>query len=91
MGFGLARGKIFNIWRYKMSDKDLAKMIVEFFDWWELPFNRRKDNYKETLQMLKHTSGVKSIYDYLYNEDECGTTYTTIINELNKRLSRGVK
>ena len=69
-----------------MTNRKLAKMIVDYLPFWELEHTNNKDNYKDTLQALKNKDTTRDIYNYIYNEEECGTVYTTIINELKKRI-----
>lgn len=70
-----------------MTNKQLAKMIVDFIPFWELAYTEYKDNYQTTLKSLESREGLQATYDYLYSEDETGITYNTIINELKMRLN----
>lgn len=69
-----------------MKDKELAKMIIDYMAWWDLEFDDKDKNYKETIKALKNKKTAKDIYDYLYSENETGATYNTIINELKTRF-----
>ena len=73
-----------------MKDKELAKMIVDYIPFWELPHTEYKDNYKETLNGLKDKQSIQDMYNYLYEEDNNNATYIRIMNELTKRI-KGVK
>lgn len=69
-----------------MKDKELAKMIVDYIPFWELPHTEYKDNYKMILENIKEDP--KSMYDCFYNEFEEDMTETEklICNELTKRI-----
>ena len=69
-----------------MSDKELAKMIVEYIQSWELPHTEYNDNYKETIQGLKDKKLIQDMYNYLYEENNDKEAYIRITKELQKRL-----
>jgi hypothetical protein len=67
-----------------MTNRKLAKIILDYIPYWEMPFTEDKDNYKAILKDIKENP--QSMYDYLYNEDDYGEPLNTIIKELKRRI-----
>ena len=67
-----------------MTNRKLAKIILDYIPHWELPYTKDKDNYDMILTNIKKEP--RELYNYIYNEDECGTTFNLIIKELKRRI-----
>lgn len=67
-----------------MTNRKLAKIILDYIPYWEMPFTEDKDNYKAILKDIKENP--QSMYDYLYNEDDHTEPLNTIIKELKRRI-----
>lgn len=67
-----------------MTNRKLAKIILDYIPYCEMPFTEDKDNYKAILKNIKENP--QSMYDYLYNEDDHEEPLNTIIKELKRRI-----
>lgn len=69
-----------------MTNRKLAKIILDYIPYWEMPFTEDKDNYKMILKNIKEEP--ESIYNYFYNEFEEDMTETEklICKELKRRI-----
>lgn len=67
-----------------MTNRKLAKIILDYIPYWEMPFTEDKDNYKAILKDIKENP--QSMYDYLYNEYDHEEPLNTIIKELKRRI-----
>lgn len=69
-----------------MTDRKLAKIILDYIPYWEVPFTEDKDNYKAILKDIKENP--QSMYDCFYNEFEEDMTDTEklICEELKRRI-----
>ena len=67
-----------------MINRKLAKIILDFIPYWELPYTEDKDNYRMILLSIKKEP--QDIYAYINDEYVMSDTKDLIMRELKRRI-----
>ena len=67
-----------------MTNRKLAKIILDYIPYWELPHTETIKNYKMILLSIKKEP--QDIYDYINDEYVMSDTKDLIMKELKRRI-----